>query len=72
MRKYKAGRRIRSVAEFEKDDADVYIIKYGAGKECTTARGWIISWQYRYLSNMIRDGKVYEAKAVGGDGHEAD
>lgn len=67
MRKYTAGRRIRSVAEFEKDDADVYIIKYGADKECATARGWIISWQYRYLSNMIRGGKIYEAKAAGGD-----
>ena len=64
MKKYAEGKLIRSVADFERSNADLYIVSYGGYKKTTTHRGWIMSWQYQYLKNMIRRGWLHEAKRV--------
>jgi len=68
MKKYAEGKLIRSVADFERSSADWYIVNYGGYKKTTTHRGWLISWQFKYLENMIKMGWLHEAKRVEGGG----
>ena len=59
--KYKQGRMIESVADFEKSKSKYYKV-YGK----TTHRSWIESWQYRVLENFIKAGAIYEAEWLEG------
>lgn len=63
-RKYRKCAQICSVAEFERSKSKWFIVKYGT-KEKTTHIGWIASWQYRMLKNLIETGRLYEAKMEG-------
>ena len=61
MRKYKKGRKIKSVAQYEKSKCTFFII-YNK----TTHRAWIDSYQYRTLKNLIINECIYEAEYIGG------
>lgn len=58
--KYKQGKQICSVAEFEKSERLYFRVKFG-DKFLTRHRGFLISWQYRTLKNFINRGWVFEA-----------
>lgn len=57
--KYKFGKQIKSVAEFEKSTCTFFKV----GMQ-TTHRGWIESWQYRVLKNYISSGNIHEAELI--------
>jgi hypothetical protein len=57
--KYKQGRKIESVADFEKSKCTYFKVH---GK--STHRAWIESWQYRVLKNFINAGVIYEAELI--------
>lgn len=59
-RMYKQGKKIYSMADFENSKSMFYIVYFG-NKRCTKHRSFLISWQYRILSNFITNGLVYEA-----------
>ena len=59
--KYERGKQIKSVADFEKSDANWYRVQFGSA-ERTRHRGFLISWQYHTLESFIHRGCVYEAK----------
>lgn len=61
--KYKRGKQLRSVADFENSKAECFRIRFG-DKEKTLHRGFIDSWQYHYLRCMIKYGRVFEADPV--------
>lgn len=56
MKKWKQGKKIKSMAQYEKSNATIFIVN---GKAYHI--GWIESWQYRVLKDAIRNGRVYEA-----------
>lgn len=64
-RKYKSGRQIRSVADFEQSTAQYFIVRFGANQR-TRHRGFLISWTYNTLSNFINRGQVFEADPIEG------
>ena len=57
--KYKQGRKIETVADFEKSKCSYFKV-YGK----TTHRAWIESWQYRVLENFIKASAIYEAELI--------
>lgn len=56
MKKWKRGKKIKSMEQYAKSNATIFIVN---GKAYHT--GWIESWQYRMLKNAISNGRVYEA-----------
>lgn len=58
-RQYKKGKRIKTVAAFEKSECTFFMIF-----DKTTHRAWIESWQYRTLKKMVDRGAVFEAKKI--------
>lgn len=62
--KYKQGRQILSMADFEKSECLYFKVKFG-DKIKTTHRSFLISWQYRTLLNFMRSGWVFEADKDG-------
>jgi hypothetical protein len=60
--KYKQGRKIESVADFEKSKCTYFKVH---GK--STHRAWIESWQYRVLKMFIQSGAIYEADLIEGE-----
>ena len=58
--KYKRGRKILCVGDFEKSLATYYRVRFGA-KERTIHRSFLMGWQYQTLSCFIGRGCVYEA-----------
>lgn len=61
--KYKRGRKIESVGDFEKSEARFYRVCFG-NNERTKHRGFLEAWQYHTLELFIRNGWVYEADAI--------
>lgn len=61
QRRYRKGKQIDSIAEFERSKSQWFVVKYGA-REKTTHIGWVMSWQYRMLKDCINAGRLYEAK----------
>ena len=60
-RKYKKGKLIKSVAQYE--SASKFLTFFMIqGK--TTRKAWIESWQYRVLRNAINNGIIYEALPI--------
>ena len=59
--KYKKGKKIESVADFEKSNSLWYRVVFG-NNERTKHRGFLESWQYHTLDLFIRNGWVYEAE----------
>lgn len=60
MRKYRKGKKINSVAEYEESKSLFFMI-YNK----TTHKAWIDSFQYRTLKNLILNGVIYEADFIG-------
>jgi len=60
-RMYERGKPIKSMADFENSNTDFYIVRFG-NREKTVHRSFLISWQYRVLSNFISRGLVFAAK----------
>ena len=58
--KYKRGKMIESVADFEKSTATWYIVRFG-DEERTRNRGFLISWQYFLLKRFIDRRWIFEA-----------
>ena len=61
--KYKIGRQICSIAEFDDSDSRFYIVFFGS-KPKTLHKSFLISWQYQLLRRFIVNGKVYEAELI--------
>lgn len=63
-RKFKAGNKIRTVAEYE---SSAQFLNYFMVHGRTTHKAWIESWQYRTLKLTIGSGALYEAIPVDAD-----
>lgn len=63
--KYRTGKQIRSIAEFDQSECKHFRVKFG-DKIQTKHRSFLISWQYRTLLNFIQRGWVYEAETIQG------
>ena len=61
--KYKQGKQICSIADFEKSECLYFKVKFG-GKLQTKHRSFLISWQYRTLKLFIDGGLVFEAERM--------
>ena len=68
-RKYRKGRQITSIADFDKSGRTWFIVKYGTNEK-TTHVGWVESWQYHCLKNMIETGRIFEAMEIGEGGDD--
>ena len=61
--RYRRGKRIGSVADFEKSRVLWYRVTFGT-YERTLHRSFLESWQYHTLDMFIRSGRVYEAELI--------
>ena len=61
--KYKHGKQIRSITEFDQSECKYFRVKFG-NKIQTKHRSFLISWQYRTLLIWIERGWVYEAERI--------
>lgn len=60
--KYKKGRKIESVGDFEKSQATYFRVRFGENEK-TLHRSFIESWQYHTLYVYIHyGGRIYEAE----------
>lgn len=57
--KYKKGKKIESVADFEKSTCTYFKVH-----DRTIHRAWIESWQYRTLKNFIMNSYLYETEMI--------
>ena len=57
--KYKIGKKIESVADFEKSTCTFFKVRTK-----TTHRAWIESWQYRILKESIKRGILFETELI--------
>ena len=64
--KYKRGKKIESVSDFEKSHSLWFRVIFGTN-ERTKHRGFLMSWQYHTLELFIRRGYVYEAELIQND-----
>ena len=62
--KYKQGKQICSMADFENSECRYFKVKFG-NRIQTKHRGFLISWQYRTLKLFIDGGLVFEAQEEG-------
>ena len=58
-RKYKKGKQISSIAEFEESSCEFFI-----WNNATRHRAVLVSLQYRTLKGIINRGFLYEAKKI--------
>lgn len=63
-RKYRRGKQITSMGNFERSTCTFFVIRFGT-EERTRHRGFVESWQYHTLLMFIRRGDVYEAERIG-------
>ena len=67
-RKYKRGKRIKSVSEFEKSTRIKgnrwFMVDFGSAVPKTLHWGFLTAWQYGLLEKFIYAGRVYEAKKI--------
>lgn len=63
QKKYERGQRIKNMSEFSRYTGTYYIVKFGE-KYRTLHVGFVQSWQYRYVYNLVRAGRVYIAKKI--------
>ena len=69
-RKYKRGKQIKSVGEFEQSKSLWFMVRYGV-EEKTTHYGFLISWQYHLLERFIKAGRIFEAERKDSEDGEA-
>lgn len=63
-RKYKRGREIKTISDFDESCSLYYIIYFGSTNPQTKHRSFLMSWQYRTLLDFIRRGWVFEADLI--------
>lgn len=63
-RKYKRGKPITSMADFENSNCTYFRVYFGCTNPQTKHRGFLISWQYRTLKQFIDRGWVFEAEEI--------
>lgn len=63
MGKYKTGKQIRTVADFENSERDFFMVTYG-NRTTPCHRALLISWKYRTLKLFIERGWIYEADSM--------
>ena len=63
MRKYKLGKRLTSMAEFEQSDKTFFIIRFKDALG-TRSRKIIEGWQYKTIKAYIDKGHLFEADEV--------
>ena len=61
--KYKQGKKIHSVGDFERSSCFFFKVQFG-NRFKTIHRSFLISWQYRTLKRFIDNGWVYEANEI--------
>ena len=66
-RKYKRGKQIKTVGEFEQSNATFFWVLFGQNTERTVHRAFLISWQYHTLELFIKRGWVFEADRKDGE-----
>ena len=62
-RRYSAGRRISSLADFENYKGTWFIVQFG-DKQKTLHRGFVESWQTRMLMSFVYSGRVFETRRI--------
>lgn len=62
-RKYARSTRINNMSELSKYTGDYYVIQFGKTFK-TLHVGFVHSFQYRYLRNLVKSGNVYKAKRI--------
>lgn len=62
--KYKQGRRITGIDDFDKCDSLFYKVCFGNNTVKTIHRSFLISWSYRLLHDFIQLGRVYEGDPI--------
>lgn len=62
-RKYERGAKMKTIGQFATCGAKLYIVKYDNGEK-TTHKGWLGSWQFRYLNDMIKAGRIFVAREI--------
>ena len=65
--KYKKGKPIRSIDDFEKSKAKYYKVEFGGKNVRTIHMAFLISWQYWMLRNFIKSGRIWEAELKEGE-----
>lgn len=63
-RKYKQGKQICSISDFDKSCSLYYMVHFGAKNVQTKHRSFLMSWQYRTLLNFIIKGLLFEAERM--------
>lgn len=63
-KKYKRGKKIESMSDFEKSDCEYFTVYFGCTNPQTKHRAFLISWQYRVLLNFIKNGWVFESEKI--------
>ena len=61
--KYKFGKQIRSISEFDQSECLFFKVKFGKYSR-TIHRSFLISWQYRTLLIWIERGWIHEAEEI--------
>ena len=59
--KYKQGKLIKSISDFDKNKSEFYRVDFGKNTR-TIHRSFLISWTYRTLENFINRGGIHEAE----------
>ena len=64
IRNYERGKRVKSIEHFDKciNKGTVFFIVWFGNRPKLLHYGFVGSWQYRYLKNMINQGCIYIAK----------
>lgn len=61
--KYKQGKRIYSMLDFEESDNDWFKVNFGNHTK-TVHRAFLLSWQYRLLKQFIDNKRVFIAERI--------
>jgi len=61
-KKYKRGKPIHSISEFDQSESKWFIVHFGCTNPQTKHRSFLMSWQYRTLLDFINKGFVFEAE----------
>lgn len=63
-RKYKQGKRITSLQEFEKSDCSMFEVRFGGCDSKLLHRGFLESLQMRTLKTWLYSGRIFETIKV--------
>lgn len=61
MRKYRIGKRIKTMAEFSRSNSRFFMVSFGRIPR-TIHRSFLESWQYHTLDMFIKRGQIWVAE----------